>query len=855
MQGEMSRFEKQSREELLQLNGTLESCHKNITQKDAIIDKLRADIDNTRKSNYQLNFRLQTNEKKVAQLQMEWTSMNEDAMREKEKASELQRTLAAEARAMRQKYDAIKNAVTIALKDVRSLKSELQEEKDSMGVALSLIQQQVAADMSTVNLALKVHTQLKEDFEQKSIEAEAAAHRVGELERALDELQEQSQLQLRKQSSLNASLHSERALLLAQIEELSGSNQNDALLVENLTYELEFKNESLNEAEAKIEEQGRMMARNQKLFEKTKEKLQQEAAALRSQVVDLKATCSAHNNSNNSRIVELEDSHQQQLQQQAVLERTLTERQAELSSWKEKAAALTTQLQQMEQALRKQEDLVNSARSDSAQRQQEMNDVLAEMETYQLKDRELQQSLKCTTEAWEDTKNQRLADQEEKTLLEKLLEDSNDRLDAKTAALHVLNQKYISLELEVAAQAAEIDSLKSKIDTAHILTPPAAPVAVEETSVGNHHHRGDDDNGASMAENRTDGSHLAATMSEEATDTAPIAPPSIDVDDLECKLLDVAMQMDFLHQEDEDLMLHINQSKLALGRSLYKLNMQFKKKKKLLDSKLSNGRSSLRNDSIPARDSIILATPQRSKEPVQISSKENIPSRLGFELVSRYEDPVDAANRSMNSLDLTISPLQASAGKRDTNTNTKRPDVLGIGALSEKELSPVRRKLNNLPVPKKAAADTASSSAMKVEEGGDSSLNSLLAFSALDDDSPSEGSSTPIPVHSPPLSHAHSNRRPLRSLSPAVTSQISSRAAHASRSPSPSPSSSSRRSPLNGQGSNSFPVRSPQDTQKDALKEELRLSKVRENDLMKLLEVRMLTLTVYSCMRVGSNSY
>jgi hypothetical protein len=62
----------------------------------------------------------------------------------------------------------------------------------------------------------------------------------------------------------------------------------------------------------------------------------------------------------------------------------------------------------------------------------------------------------------------------------------------------------------------------------------------------------------------------------------------------------------------------------------------------------------------------------------------------------------------MNSLDLTISPLQASAGKRDTNNNTKRPEVLGIGALSEKELSPVRRKLNNLPAPKKAVADTAS---------------------------------------------------------------------------------------------------------------------------------------------------
>lgn len=186
----------------------------------------------------------------------------------------------------------------------------------------------------------------------------------------------------------------------------------------------------------------------------------------------------------------------------------------------------------------------------------------------------------------------------------------------------------------------------------------------------------------------------------------------------------------------------------------------------------------------------------------------------------------------MNSLDLTISPLQASTGKQDS----KQSDILGIGALSEKELSPVRRKPTNLPVPKKATADTGSTSAMKVEEGGDSSLNSLLAFSALDDDSPSEGPFTP--VHSPPLPHSNSNRRPLRSLSPAVASQVSSRAANASRSPSPSPSS--KRSPLNGQGNISFPVRSPQETQKDTLKEELRLSKARENDLMKLLEVAII---------------
>ena len=806
----MSQFEKQSQEELDQLNGTLESYQKNLSTKDATIDKLRADIDSTRKSNYQLNSRLQSNEQKVAQLQLECTSMNDDAMREKAKATELQRTLADEARTMRQKYDAIKNAVTIALKDVRSLKNDFLEEKDSTGVSLTLIQQQISTDMSRVNLALKVHTQLKEEMAQKANEAEASASRIVELERSLEEIQEQSRLQLRKQSSSNASLHSERELLMARIEELSIANQNDSLLVENLTYELDFKTESLNEAEAKIEEQGRCMSRNQKLFEKAKEKLEQEAAALRFQVSELRAACLAVHNSNNTKIAELEGLREQQLQQQGVLERTLAERQAELSGWKEKATTLTAQLQQMEQAVRRQEELANSSRSESAQQQKELNDILAEMEACQLKYRQLQQDLKDTSSSLEDVKNQRLADQEEKTLLEKLLTDSSDRLEVKTAELQKQSEKIISLELELTANTAEINMLRIKVDSLSLLSSPAATVENAATAVITGH-----------------------TVAQQTDYESAV---QFELEDLESKLLDVAMQMGFLQQEDEDLMAHVNQSKLTLGRSLYKLNTQYKKKKKLLDSKFSStsgGRVSLGSKSAP----VIMVTPQRRKESSRqmVVLKENIPSAV----VDGNDDAMAACNRSMNSLDsLTVSPQQASS----FSTAAKQQESKGV--VAERELLQLQRKLtmNTMNAPNNhhpPVMASTSSSAMKVEEGGDSSLNSLLAFSNLDDDSPSEGPSSPVQSPTP-----NSNRRPLRNLSPAVTAHMSSVAATMS-----SPSPSSRRLPPSGHANNSFPVRSPldmqKDMQKDTLKEELRLATVRENDLKKLLEVPTLVLLTY----------
>ena len=323
------------------------------------MNSLRAELLRASQSSSSLNGRLKISEEKSSRIQSDCARKIEEAEEEKGKAVELQKSLTEEAATIRQKHEALRSAVMVAFRDVKTLRAALQEEKDSTMVSIRLLQQQMTSDSTTVNLALKEHSQLKKDFAAKRQEAEEASKRVAELEKSLHEIVDDCQKQLQKQASINKSLYDERVLLLAKIDELSNMSHNETnelnLLVEKLTYELDFKAENLSEAEAKIQELGKLLSKNQKQHQKSNEQLQAETDALRSQIVDLKAALSTASSATTAKSEEMEEMKKDFKRREGLLESRLKDSQTEAASLKEKTTLLTGQLQQLVEIIEKQQ--------------------------------------------------------------------------------------------------------------------------------------------------------------------------------------------------------------------------------------------------------------------------------------------------------------------------------------------------------------------------------------------------------------------------------------------------------------------------------------------------------------------
>jgi len=223
----------------------------------------------------------------------------------------LQKVLIDEANMVKSKQQALQNAVAIVFKDLKTLKSDWRAERDETIVSTLEMRKQIESYKERISICVSEVKHIKEDYEAKCVEAKALHIRVRELEQSLVNIVEECQLQLQKQASINASLYDERDLLQAKIEELSAMSHKDNdelnMLVENLTYELEFKTENLAEAEKKIQELGKLLVKSQKQHQRSNDELQNESESLRLHIAELKCALKSAHDKDSSVLVEMEE--------------------------------------------------------------------------------------------------------------------------------------------------------------------------------------------------------------------------------------------------------------------------------------------------------------------------------------------------------------------------------------------------------------------------------------------------------------------------------------------------------------------------------------------------------------------
>ena len=258
-----------------------------------------------------------------------------------------------------------------------------------------------------------------------------------------------------------------------------------------------------------------------------------------------------------------------------------------------------------------------------------------------------------------------------------------------------------------------------------------------------------------------------------------------DFDNLEAKLFEAVKRIDVIQQEDDLLMMQINEGKMTLGKSLYKLNLQFKKKKKQFE------KQALKFTSPDMRHSYNLEK-QSDQSPIEIThstAKENLPNGQG-----QFSERNDFSTNLSSSFDsLILSPVPSHFQQRQHSQLQQQ--------------QPLQQQKSNAA---KKDDELINSSYMKIEKHADKSLNSLLAFTAEDD--ASEGPFSPLKT-SPNQNHSTNplNRLPLSSLSPSSTLYRSS--------------------------SNSQIGKASLANELLKMQEELRTAKSREMDLKRKLEV------------------